>query len=145
MIKTIAITRIFVLSLCVWFLKSDTLGMILSNGSEKYLLSAFFAMFIFTGIFVCFLSRTDSLNVFSNISKNKSFILIMLLVLLIQLSFIYFGGEALRTVPLKISDLFAIILISFTVIAFDILRKIIFKIFKVRRDKKSIILSKDRA
>ncbi|MBQ8546435.1 MAG: calcium-translocating P-type ATPase, PMCA-type [Clostridia bacterium] len=144
MIKTIAITSFYVLSLCVWFLKSDTLAMILSNGSEKYLLSAFFAMFIFTGVFVCFLSRTDNLNVFSNIGKNKSFILIMLLVSLCQISFIYFGGEALRTVPLKLADLASIILISFTVIIFDLLRKLISKIFRLGK-RKSIILEKDHA
>lgn len=145
MIKTIAITSSYVLILCVWFLKSDTLAMILSNGSEKYLLSAFFAMFIFTGIFVSFLSRTDSLNVFSNISKNKSFIFIMILVLLIQISFIYFGGEALRTVPLRVSDLVSVVLVSFTVIIFDALRKLLSKIIRMGRGKKSIILKKDRA
>ncbi len=145
MMKTIGVTSSYVLLLCVWFLKSDTLGVILTNGTEKYLMSAFFAMFIFTGIFVCFLSRTSSLNVFANISKNKSFILIMLLVLVMQLSFIYFGGDAFRTVPLKVGDLISVILISFTVIIFDFLRKLFGKIFIRRSNKKTSILKSERA
>ena len=143
MIRTIIVTSLYVLSLCVWFLKSDTCGMILSNGQEKYLLSAFFGMFIFTGVFVCFLSRTERVNVFSNISKNRAFILIMLLVSIMQISFIYFGGNLFRTVPLSPRDLLFTIVVSFTVIIFDFIRKLFEK--TVKRKKKIDILKKERA
>ncbi len=143
MIKTIIITSLYVLGLCVWFLKSDACGMILSKGQEKYLLSAFFGMFIFTGVFVCFLSRTERVNVFSKISKNKAFILIMILVSIMQISFIYFGGNLFRTVPLSIGDLFFTVLVSFTVIIFDFIRKLFEKL--VKRKKKIDILKKERA
>ncbi len=143
MIKTIIVTSLYVLSLCVWFLKSDTCGMILSNGQEKYLLSAFFGMFIFTGVFVCFLSRTERVNVLSSIGKNKAFILIMLLVSIMQISFIYFGGNLFRTMPLKLGDLFFTVVASFTVIIFDFIRKLFEKLAK--RKKKIDILKKERA
>lgn len=132
----IALTSAFILALCIWFLKSDTCGMILSNGTEKYLLSAFFAMFIFTGVFVCFTVRTSSINILKNITKNPMFVLIMVLILVVQIFFVYFGGEVLRTVALSPRDLFSIMQISFGVVAFDILRKACGQIFKTKKAKK---------
>lgn len=135
-IKHIILVSSYILVLCVWFLKSDTCGMILSNGTEKYLLSAFFAMFIFTGVFVCFTVRTTRVNILANLSKNKYFVVIMLGILAMQIFFIYFGGEVLRTVPLKTSDLFSVLLISFTVVIFDLLRKGAERLFKRKTRKK---------
>ena len=138
-IKTIIATSLYMLVLSVWFLKSDTLSMILSNGEEKYLLSAFFCMFIFAGIFVCFLSRSSSINILYGIRKNRSFVFIMLLVAILQVSFIYFGGEALRCVPLSKGDLISVIVISFSVVIFDFLRKLSIKVFKKKKMKNSIL------
>ncbi|MBO5440890.1 MAG: calcium-translocating P-type ATPase, PMCA-type [Clostridia bacterium] len=127
MLKTVLLRGLFILALCVWFLKSDTLPMLLLRGDNKYILSAFFAMFIFMGIFTCFISRTTRINILSGISKNKAFVLIMLLISLMQISFIYFGGELFRATPLKLSDLFTVILISFTVVIFDFVIKLLNK------------------
>ena len=66
----------------------------------------------------------------SNISKNKGFIIIMLSVLIIQLSMIYFGGDLFRCAPLSIDKLIIVWLLSISVIIFDILRKIFVKFFK---------------
>ena len=124
MIKKVVLRGIYILILCVWFLKSDTLPMILLRGDDKYILSAFFGMFIFMGVFVSFISRTDRINIISDINKNKSFMLIMLLISLMQISFIYFGGELFRATPLFFTDLINVILISFTVVVFDFIRKL---------------------
>ena len=127
MVKQIVFTASYVLILCVWFLKSDTLPMLLTRGDDGYILSAFFAMFIFTGIFVCFLSRTTRLNILANVGKNKSFLLIMASICAVQISFIYFGGETLRALPLDPGDLVRVVLISFTVVIFDFVRKVVLK------------------
>ncbi len=128
MAKQIIYTASYILLLCVWFLKSDTCAMILSRGDDRYILSAFFAMFIFAGIFTCFTARTSRMNVLANISKNKSFLLIMLFISIMQMAFIYFGGDTFRAVPLAINDLFNVILISFTVVVFDFVRKLVGKL-----------------
>ncbi len=138
--RTVILTSLYMLALSIWFLKSDTSAMILSNGDEKYLLSAFFGMFIFAGIFVCFLSRSNSINILYGIRKNKSFILIMLLVALLQVSFIYFGGETFRCVPLTLRDLLLVVLISFTLLIFDFIRKLLIRIFKKKKLKNSILI-----
>ena len=54
----------------------------------------------------------------------------MILISLMQISFIYFGGELFRAVPLKLQDLFTVILISFTVVIFDFISKVILKYLK---------------
>ncbi len=145
MLSKIIANGIFVLLLCVWFLKSDTVSMILMRGDEKYLLSAFFCMFIFTGIFVCFTSRTSRLNLFAHIRENKSFIFIMLLISVMQMGFIYFGGDIFRAVPLKAHDLVSVIAISASVVVFDFIRKLFckFKSYKSRRANKHLVKKKE--
>ena len=139
MLAKIALNGIYILLLSVWFLKSDTLPMLLHKGEDKYILSAFFAMFIFTGIFVCFVSRRDEINILNSISKNKAFVIIMLSISVMQMAFIYLGGEAFRAVPLFFSDLITVIGISFTVVIFDLARKIIFKIPKTKIMKRESV------
>ena len=129
MVGQIAWNGAYILALCIWFLKSEALPMLLTRGDEKYILCAFFASFIFMGVFVCFTSRTDRLNILSKIGKNKSFLLIMLLISAVQMIFIYFGGDLFRATPLDITDLAMVILISFSVVAFDLARKLVIKLF----------------
>lgn len=91
------------------------------------LLSAFFGLFIFLGVMQCINSRTDRLNLFSGITKNPTFILIMLLILAIQISFIYFGGAALRATPLTSSELSFTFLCAALALPVELLRKIIWR------------------
>ena len=128
----------YILALSVWFLKSEALSMLLKKGTDEYILSAFFAVFIFTGVFVCFISRSDEINILKSIRKNKAFVLIMLSISVMQMAFIYLGGKTFRAVPLFLSDLITVIGISFTVVIFDLIRKIIFKILKRKKSKKEI-------
>ena len=95
--------------------------------SNIVLLSAFFGLFIFLGIIQCVNSRTDRLNLFNGITKNPTFLLIMLLILFIQISFIYLGGSALRTVPLSIHELLFALTCSSFAIPFELVRKIIWR------------------
>ena len=88
------------------------------------LLSAFFGLFIFLSVMQCINSRTDRLNLFNGITKNPTFILIMLLILIIQISFIYFGGTILRATPLTKQELFFTLTCSLIAIPIEFLRKI---------------------
>lgn len=124
MLSAIALNGSFLLLLCVWFLKSDALTMLITRADDRYVLSAFFAMFIFSGIFVCFTARTTRVNILAHLNKNKAFIVIMLLISALQMIFIYFGNDTFRTTPLKVSDLITVILISLSVVFFDFVRKL---------------------
>ena len=91
------------------------------------LLSAFFALFIFLGVMQCINSRTDRLNLFNGITKNPAFAFIMALILVIQVSFIYFGGSVLRATPLLPDELAFSFLCAFSAVPFEILRKVIWR------------------
>ena len=95
--------------------------------NDIVLLSAFFALFIFLGVMQCINSRTDRLNIFSGIAQNPTFVTIMALILVIQVSFIYFGGAVLRTVPLLPSELGFALSLAFCAVPFEILRKIVWR------------------
>ena len=88
------------------------------------LLSAFFGLFIFLGIMQCINSRTDRLNLFNGISKNPTFILIMLLILAIKIYFIYFGGSALRATPLTLNELIFTLACASIALPIELIRKI---------------------
>lgn len=144
MIKQIASVTLYILALCVWFLKSNMAGLLLSNGSAGYVLSSFFALFVFLAVFVCFISRTSHVNLFSGISKNKCFTVIMAVIALVQIVFIYFGGSALRTQPLAIGDLLRVFLCAFSVVIFDTARKTTNLLFGMKRKKQKTKFERER-
>lgn len=121
----------FVVCLCIFFLSSPSLQDFYGYAENPiYFMTAFFALFIFTGISVSFISRSDGFFTFSGLSKNKAFIIIMLFVLLIQLSMVYFGGDVFRCAPLTPSRLILVFAMSLSVIPADFVRKICIKLFK---------------
>ena len=98
-----------------------------ASKNDLVLLSAFFGLFIFLGVMQCINSRTDRLNLLNGITKNPTFILIMLLILGIQISFIYLGGTALRATPLTKEELIFTFFCAACAIPVEIIRKIIWR------------------
>ena len=116
---------IFAMILCIWFLKSSYVKSIYIE--KEHLLTAFFGLFIFIDIFIAFNSRTHRINTLGNISKNKVFLLIFLFITTVQIILIYYGGEVFRTTGLSIYEFEFMIFVSFLLIPFDIIRKIVLK------------------
>ena len=115
--------------LCLLFLKSNIITNLFRIGNNnKYLMTAFFSLFIFLAIFNLFNARTTRINILANILKNKVFIFIILLISVVQIILIYFGGEIFRTTGLTFIEFNIVIFLSFTVIPIDIIRKIILKL-----------------
>ncbi len=130
MISQMAILSIYSLFLCLAFLTLPSITSHFRVGKDNiYLLTAFFALFIFSSLFNCFNCRTDRLKLFSGLSENKAFIFIMLLVGTIQILFTYLGGSVLRTAPLLRSELLYTLLLSLSVFPIDIMRKLVLRIF----------------
>lgn len=128
MINQIICNGMFSFAICIWFLKSKFIGNIfMPEITDRYLYSAFFGLFIFISVFNAFNSRTYRINVFSNILKNKVFLLVLLFISFIQIILIYYGGELFRTTGITIIEFEIMILTSSLIIPFDILRKIIMK------------------
>ena len=129
MLHQIFLTGGYTLALSIFFLSSP--GVRLMYGSymptEKFY-TAFYALFIFSGIFNCLLARCSRLWLMSNISKNKSFIFIMFLISIIQIFMIYFGGDIFRCAPLLPQELSFVILLAMTVIPFEMIRRLLYKL-----------------
>lgn len=128
MYSEIIFTGLYSSFLCLLFLKSPFLNHLYRQGPHnKYIMTAFFALFIFIGIFNCFNARTPRLNLLSNLSRNKVFIIIIGFIIIVQLYLIYYGGKLFRSYGLLPKELLITILLAFTVVPVDWLRKLITK------------------
>ena len=111
--------------LCILFLKLPIISAIFRDSdNNKYLMSAFFGLFIFIGIFNCFNARTHRLNLFAHLYKNKPFIAVISFIVVVQILLIYYGGNLFRTVGLNFKEFQIMILLAFSVIPIDWIRKI---------------------
>ena len=120
----ILITGLYSCLLCILFLRLPIFKeLIRYDIDNKYFLTAFFTLFVFIGIFNAFNARTSRLNLFANILSNKVFIVIFMLVSIIQVYFIYYGGSLFRTYGLTLKELLICLGLAFTVIPFDLIRK----------------------
>ena len=129
MINQIGYTGLYTLILSVFFLSSPIIKKYYNfyDSSDEFF-TAFYALFIFSGIANCFTSRSERLRIMSDIGKNITFILIMLGISLIQIAMIYFGGDIFRCVPLSIGELCLALSMALTVIPFDCIRRIVKKL-----------------
>jgi magnesium-transporting ATPase (P-type) len=91
----------------------------------EYLRTCVFAVFMMIITFNGFNVRTNSLNLFTGITRNKNFLIIMGLIFVLQFVFITFGGKLFNVVPLSIESWISCILISLSIIPFDYVRRIV--------------------
>ncbi|GAA4823536.1 calcium-translocating P-type ATPase, PMCA-type [Algivirga pacifica] len=96
-----------------------------SNTSSTVFMTAFFNVFVFLIIFNAFNIRTHKLNLLENIGKNRMFLMIMGLIIILQVTFTYIGGSILRTTPLMPSEWGMIFLIAGSIIPVDLIKKVI--------------------
>lgn len=121
-------TGLYCAIICILFLKLPIVKSLIRVGdNNKYLMTAYFAMFIFMGIFNAFNARTSRINIFANLSKNKVFVGIFTFIFVAQLYIIYNGGEIFRTYGLELKELVLVFIIALTVFPVDWLRKYLLK------------------
>lgn len=128
MLVRVVVMGTYSLLVCMLFLKLKIFQNIFSGtAAEIRFLTAFYALFIFLGILNSFAARSERLWVFSNIRKNRPFVLIMLLISAIQIIIIFYGGELFRSYPLRLNELLMVILLSLSILPFDTLRRMLMK------------------
>ncbi len=121
----IIFTGVYSALMCVFFLKSPFIHSIFRDSSDdRYLMTAFFGLFIFMGIFNCFNARTHRLNLFAHLSKNRIFLFIITFILIVQIYLIYYGGDLFRAYGLSPFEFEVMLLLSLTVVPVDWIRKI---------------------
>eukprot|EP01132_Coremiostelium_polycephalum_P003574 gene3574-4453_t len=122
----------FISAMSVTFLTSDYVESFFTrNGipDDKVFLTAFFAFFIFMSVINAFNVRTNRLNLFDHLLDNKGFIVVVFFIFCVQIVFTYIGGKVLRTVGLNLNEWVVIILVSLSIIPFDLFRKTLFNLF----------------
>lgn len=93
------------------------------GGDSVYVLTGYFAFFIFMAVFNAFNARTDRMNLLDNIGGNSGFLKVMALIVVVQVAMTYFGGVILRCFGLTLSEWGFVIAMAFTIIPVDLLRK----------------------
>ena len=128
MASEILVSGVYSSILCLLFLKLPFFSNLFRVSSDnRYLMTAFFSLFIFLGIFNSFNARTSRLHILANLFKNKVFLITFLIIIIIQIILIYYGGSIFRTVGLTFRELEIMLAFAFSIIPIDFIRKLILK------------------
>ncbi len=104
-------------------------GIIRASGegmeAHAYLHTAYFAFFIFIAVFNSFNARTEKLNLFDNISRNKGFLLVFGIIAVVQVIMAYVGGSILSGYGLNVTEWLLVLGMAITIIPVDLIRKAI--------------------
>ena len=125
MINEILSSGLYSLVLCIIFLKLPIIKSLFVD--NNHFMTSFFCLFIFLATFNAFNARTHRLNIFAHLSENKIFLLIILFIIIVQISITYSGITIFQTTRINIKELLITIVLSFSIIPLDIIRKIIEK------------------
>ena len=96
-------------------------------GFHAHLHTLFFAFFIFIAVFNGFNARTDKLNLFDNLSRNKGFLAVFGAISVVQILMTYLGGAILDGYGLNAMEWLIVAAMGVSIIIVDLIRKAIMK------------------
>lgn len=89
------------------------------------LYTGFFCTYVFLAVMNAFNVRVDSVNLFDHLTKNRGFIEINAMIIVIQVIMTYVGGRVLRVVPLTLGEWGTVLLLSLSILVVGTLFKVI--------------------
>lgn len=95
--------------------------------SDVEAMTARFAMLCFMAVFNGFCIRTEHINLFNGLSKNKLFWEIAIGIFAMTILLCTFAGNLIKVAPLDLTHWLLVIVIAFMVIPVDIIRKLVTK------------------
>ncbi len=95
----------------------------IANEPHAILHTAYFAFFIFIAVFNAFNARTEKLNLFDNIKKNKGFLTVFGIIAVVQIAMAYLGRGILSGWGLNLTEWAVVIVMAISIIPIDLLRK----------------------
>lgn len=125
MLIQIIIAALYITCLCLSILFFPPLRALFGDVDTTYLKSALFATFMMSITFNGFNARTEHLNPFYEIGRNRNFLLVMGSIFALQFVFVTFGGPALSVEPLSAGAWLLCAALAFLVIPIDMLRKFV--------------------
>ena len=93
-------------------------------------ITARFALLCFMAVFNGFTIRTESMNLFNGLGKNKAFSVIAVGIIAMTLFLCNIAGNLVQTTPLDLRHWVTVIVVAFMIVPVDIIRKGIKKIKK---------------
>lgn len=93
-------------------------------------ITARFALLCFMAVFNGFTIRTESMNLFKGLGKNKAFSIIAVSIMIMTLLLCNIAGSLVQTTPLDLKHWIVVIIAAFMIVPVDIIRKGIKKIKK---------------
>jgi calcium-translocating P-type ATPase len=125
----------FALSM-VFLLSGVVSGFFREGGETQYLLTGYFAFFIFIAVFNAFNARTDRFNLFDNIGKNKGFLRVIGVIAVVQIALVHLGGAVFGCHGLNIKEWIVVLVMAILIIPIDIIRKVIIKCHSAGANRK---------
>ena len=123
LVAHVAGLALYMTALCAAFLRLPVFRAHF-GGEDGAFLTAFFARFVFSGLFSAFCARCEGMNLLRGLGKNRSFLAVMALCAGVQMLLLYVGGPLFRTQPLPPRLLGEALLLAATVIPADLLCKL---------------------
>lgn len=123
MFSAFATEGVIITIIGLWMLKGEFMSDYFSG--DLALQTGFFSFFILYAVFNGFNTRTEKLNIFDNLNRNKMFLRIMLLIIVVQILMTFIGGPILRTTPLNLHEWVMVLGLSVLAIPIDMCRKLI--------------------
>ncbi|MCM1132851.1 MAG: calcium-translocating P-type ATPase, PMCA-type [Ruminococcus flavefaciens] len=125
MLVQILISALYITFVCLGILFIPFIRDLFGDVDRTYLKSALFATFMMAITFNGFNARTNHINIFQNIGKNKSFLIVMASIFILQFVFVTFGGEFLSVEALSPMSWLICLGFAILVIPIDMVRKLI--------------------
>lgn len=125
MLIEVLISAAYITFICLSILFLPAVRDLFGDVDVTYLKSALFATFMMAITFNGFNARTNHVNVFENIGRNKNFLLVILSIFVLQFVFVTFGGEVLSVESLSPKAWLICIVLAFLVIPIDVVRKLV--------------------
>lgn len=125
MFAQFVLSGLYITAVCLAIRFIPAINDLFGGHDTTYLCSALFATFMMAITFNGFNARTERTNVFENLGRNKNFLIVMAVLLIVQFVFVMFGGEFLHVEPLNAKTWIICLILAFLVIPIDIIRKVI--------------------
>ena len=87
--------------------------------------TAYFAFFILIAVFNSFNARTEKLNLFDNLGKNRGFLIVFGIITAVQIVMTYVGGAILSGWGLVLVEWALVLAMAISIIPIDLIRKAI--------------------
>jgi len=124
--SSIAVGSVWIFAISMFMLLSPIASSMFRESKDNiYLLTGYFTFFIFASVFNAFNARTEKINLLANITKNKGFLRVILIIAVVQFIMTFVGGVILRCSALTLFEWIFILILSATIIPIDMLRKLI--------------------